>query len=77
MLAQKGIPLHETIEKKDGAFVKDIPINDLKNRYMLIKGATHVQIHEETGAGKINIVVRILLFTFFSIRCYYAWKVLS
>lgn len=64
MLAQKGIPLHETIEKKDGAYVKDIPINDLKNRYMLIKGATHTQIHEETGAGKTGILLfcRVVLF---------------
>lgn len=32
-------------------FVKDIPINDIKNRYLLTKGATQTQIQKETGAG--------------------------
>jgi hypothetical protein len=60
MLAQKGIPLHDEGDinglsalpaPKDGEFVKDIPINDLKNRYMLTRGATQTQIQQETGAG--------------------------
>lgn len=59
MLAQKGIPLHDEISglseiplsKNEGEFVKDIPINDLKNRYMLTRGATQTQIQQETGAG--------------------------
>lgn len=63
MLAQKGIPLHDEvnglseapISKNEGEFVKDITINDLKNRYMLTRGATQTQIQQETGAGKIEI----------------------
>ncbi|KAL9537163.1 hypothetical protein MBANPS3_012026 [Mucor bainieri] len=54
MLAQKGIPLHEDGEagaEQAGEFIKDIPINDLKNRYMLTRGATQQQIQQETGAG--------------------------
>ncbi|KAL0075357.1 hypothetical protein J3Q64DRAFT_1643337, partial [Phycomyces blakesleeanus] len=59
MLAQKGIPLTEEErpnqferpkEKADAEFVKDIPINDLKNRYMLTRGATQTQIQRETNA---------------------------
>ncbi|GAN08307.1 KH domain protein [Mucor ambiguus] len=57
MLAQKGIPLHEDGEagaEQGGEFVKDIPINDLKNRYMLTRGATQQQIQQETGADVIT-----------------------
>ncbi|KAL7310153.1 hypothetical protein PS15m_009685 [Mucor circinelloides] len=57
MLAQKGIPLHEDGEAgadQAGEFVKDIPINDLKNRYMLTRGATQTQIQQETGADVIT-----------------------
>ena len=31
-------------------YVKDIEINDLKNRYMLTKGATQQKIKQDTGA---------------------------
>jgi hypothetical protein len=51
MLQQKGIPLHVE-DSKEGEFTKNIPINDLKNRYTLTRGATQAQIHQETGAGK-------------------------
>ncbi|KAI9318165.1 hypothetical protein BX666DRAFT_1856551, partial [Dichotomocladium elegans] len=34
----------------DGAFVKNIPINDLRNRYMVTRGATQAQIQRDTGA---------------------------
>lgn len=65
MLAQKGIPLHEespdTVSKNEGEFVKDIPINDLKNRYMLTRGATQTQIQQETGAGNNNNKIGIEL----------------
>ncbi|CAO3649781.1 unnamed protein product [Mucor hiemalis] len=62
MLAQKGIPLHDEISglseiplsKNEGEFVKDIPINNLKNRYMLTRGATQTQIQQETGADVIT-----------------------
>ncbi|KAI7902199.1 uncharacterized protein BX663DRAFT_436087 [Cokeromyces recurvatus] len=55
MLAQKGIPLDEkSVSKADGEFVKDITINDLKNRYMLTRGATQTQIQQETGADVIT-----------------------
>ncbi|CAO3699447.1 unnamed protein product [Rhizopus stolonifer] len=49
MLQQKGIPLHVE-DSKEGEFTKNIPINELKNRYMLTRGATQTQIHQETGA---------------------------
>ncbi|CDH60401.1 eukaryotic type kh-domain type i [Lichtheimia corymbifera JMRC:FSU:9682] len=52
ILAQKGIKetVNEQREKGDGEFVKNIPINDLKNRYMLTRGATQAQIQRETNA---------------------------
>ncbi|KAI8968209.1 hypothetical protein BDF20DRAFT_894982 [Mycotypha africana] len=70
MLAQKGMmhddPSHKSNTsaatgvaspspaKEANPFVKDIPINDLKNRYMLTRGATQSQIKEETGADVIT-----------------------
>ncbi|KAG2184994.1 hypothetical protein INT43_000907, partial [Umbelopsis isabellina] len=53
LLAQKGIDAKtgsETGEGPDGEFYKDIPINDIKNRYMLTRGATQTMIQQETGA---------------------------
>jgi len=35
----------------DGEFTQDIDINDVRNRYMLTKGSTQQQIHDETGAS--------------------------
>ncbi|KAI0073633.1 hypothetical protein K474DRAFT_1603013 [Panus rudis PR-1116 ss-1] len=35
----------------DGDFTHDIDINDVRNRYLLTKGTTQQQIHEETGAS--------------------------
>ncbi|KAI0694964.1 hypothetical protein BC835DRAFT_1348319 [Cytidiella melzeri] len=35
----------------DGDFIHDIDINDVRNRYLLTKGSTQTQIHEETGAS--------------------------
>ncbi|OCB83931.1 hypothetical protein A7U60_g9140 [Sanghuangporus baumii] len=35
----------------EGAFSKDIDINDIRSRYLLTKSATQEQIHEETGAN--------------------------
>ncbi|KAH7921209.1 eukaryotic type KH-domain (KH-domain type I) [Leucogyrophana mollusca] len=35
----------------DAEFTHDIDINDVRNRYMLTKGATQTEIHEETGAS--------------------------
>jgi hypothetical protein len=55
LLAQKGIDAKtgtETGESPDGELYKDIPINDIKNRYMLTRGATQTMIQQETGAGK-------------------------
>ncbi|RDL37771.1 Uncharacterized protein BP5553_05204 [Venustampulla echinocandica] len=34
----------------DGDYIKDIEVNDLRNRYTLTKGATQEMIKEETGA---------------------------
>lgn len=57
LLAQKGIDAKtgtETGESPDGELYKDIPINDIKNRYMLTRGATQTMIQQETGAGKLT-----------------------
>ncbi|GLB39051.1 putative K homology RNA-binding domain containing protein [Lyophyllum shimeji] len=35
----------------DAEFTYDIDINDVRNRYLLTKGSTQDQIHEETGAS--------------------------
>jgi hypothetical protein len=35
----------------DADFTHDIDINDVRNRYMLTKGSTQTDIHEETGAS--------------------------
>ncbi|KAL6714870.1 hypothetical protein ACLMJK_007130 [Lecanora helva] len=35
----------------DGDYIKDIEVNDLRNRYTLTKGSTQKMIKEETGAG--------------------------
>ncbi|TFL00703.1 hypothetical protein BDV98DRAFT_549324 [Pterulicium gracile] len=35
----------------DGEFTHDIDINDVRNRYMLTKGTTQQQVHEETGGS--------------------------
>jgi hypothetical protein len=35
----------------DADFTYDIDINDVRNRYMLTKGSTQTDIHEETGAS--------------------------
>ncbi|KZT10250.1 uncharacterized protein LAESUDRAFT_644654 [Laetiporus sulphureus 93-53] len=35
----------------DADFTHDIDINDVRNRYLLTKGSTQTQIHEETGAS--------------------------
>ncbi|KAF5361964.1 hypothetical protein D9756_002194 [Leucocoprinus leucothites] len=37
--------------KDEGAFQKDIDINDVRNRYMLTKGSTQQEIHDQTGAS--------------------------
>ncbi|KAL9713405.1 hypothetical protein Ac2012v2_003014 [Leucoagaricus gongylophorus] len=37
--------------KDEAAFQRDIDINDVRNRYMLTKGSTQEEIHEETGAS--------------------------
>jgi len=45
-----GVYQKDQRELKDPEFVKDIEINDLRNRYMLTKGSSQQQIHTETGA---------------------------
>ncbi|KXT00468.1 hypothetical protein AC578_1919 [Pseudocercospora eumusae] len=43
-------PLNAEIYQQDGDFIKDIEVNDLRNRYTLTKGSTQKMIKEETGA---------------------------
>ncbi|EAS33056.2 KH domain-containing protein [Coccidioides immitis RS] len=42
--------LNGEIYISDGDYIKDIEVNDLRNRYTLTKGATQRMIKEETGA---------------------------
>ncbi|KAI9042527.1 KH domain-containing protein [Aspergillus affinis] len=42
--------LNEEIYVADGDYIRDIEINDLRNRYTLTKGSTQKMIKEETGA---------------------------
>ncbi|PCH44859.1 hypothetical protein WOLCODRAFT_77694 [Wolfiporia cocos MD-104 SS10] len=44
-----GTPLQK--DPHDADFTHDIDINDVRNRYLLTKGSTQTQIHEETGAS--------------------------
>ncbi|KAK7511262.1 uncharacterized protein IWZ02DRAFT_472148 [Phyllosticta citriasiana] len=38
------------VYEQDGDYIKDIEVNDLRNRYLLTKGATQKMIKEDTGA---------------------------
>ncbi|KAL1960221.1 hypothetical protein VTO42DRAFT_8764 [Malbranchea cinnamomea] len=42
--------LNGDIYVSDGDYIKDIEVNDLRNRYLLTKGSTQKMIKEETGA---------------------------
>ncbi|KXL44616.1 hypothetical protein M433DRAFT_154929, partial [Acidomyces richmondensis BFW] len=42
--------LNSDIYTQDGDFIKDIEVNDLRNRYTLTKGSTQKLIKEKTGA---------------------------
>ncbi|KAF2198393.1 hypothetical protein GQ43DRAFT_474574 [Delitschia confertaspora ATCC 74209] len=46
----KGTAVIGEIYQQDGDYIKDIEINELRNRYTLTKGATQKMIKEETGA---------------------------
>lgn len=39
-----SIPLNGDIYQQDGDYIKDIEINDLRNRYTLTKGATQKMV---------------------------------
>ncbi|KAJ3574290.1 hypothetical protein NPX13_g4416 [Xylaria arbuscula] len=42
--------LNREVYVSDGDYIKDIEVNDLRNRYLLTKGSTQKTIKEETGA---------------------------
>ncbi|PNS14034.1 hypothetical protein CAC42_6547 [Sphaceloma murrayae] len=42
--------LNQDIYEQDGDWIKDIEVNDLRNRYTLTKGATQKMIKDKTGA---------------------------
>ncbi|KAI5303239.1 autophagy protein 6, partial [Ascosphaera pollenicola] len=42
--------LNKEIYVEDGDYIKDIEVNDLRNRYTLTKGSTQKMIKDETGA---------------------------
>ncbi|ORX98529.1 aconitase family-domain-containing protein [Clohesyomyces aquaticus] len=46
----KGTAVSGEVYQQDGDYIKDIEVNDLRNRYTLTKGATQKMIKEETGA---------------------------
>ncbi|KAK4204670.1 hypothetical protein QBC40DRAFT_272179 [Triangularia verruculosa] len=45
-----GPALNGEVYVADGDYIKDIEVNDLRNRYLLTKGSTQKMIKEETGA---------------------------
>ncbi|VBB77287.1 Putative protein of unknown function [Podospora comata] len=45
-----GPALNGEVYVADGDFIKDIEVNDLRNRYLLTKGSTQKMIKDETGA---------------------------
>ncbi|KAL2223367.1 hypothetical protein M432DRAFT_629624 [Thermoascus aurantiacus ATCC 26904] len=47
---QSSSSLMDGIYIADGDYIKDIEVNDLRNRYILTKGSTQKMIKEETGA---------------------------
>ncbi|OCL13307.1 hypothetical protein AOQ84DRAFT_332853 [Glonium stellatum] len=42
--------VNSEVYQQDGDYIKDIEVNDLRNRYTLTKGSTQKMIKEETGA---------------------------
>ncbi|KAI2642180.1 hypothetical protein GGS21DRAFT_293534 [Xylaria nigripes] len=48
--AAKTGNINGEIYVSDGDYIKDIEVNDLRNRYLLTKGSTQKMIKEETGA---------------------------
>ncbi|WRT64737.1 uncharacterized protein IL334_001671 [Kwoniella shivajii] len=50
----QGNELMKQEKKDEGDFVKDIEVNDLRNRYVLTRGPTQKQIEEETGASVVT-----------------------
>ncbi|EEH18509.2 hypothetical protein PABG_07569 [Paracoccidioides brasiliensis Pb03] len=48
--AQAAGNVNGEVYMADGDYIKDIEVNDLRNRYTLTKGATQRMIKEETGA---------------------------
>ncbi|TRX97413.1 hypothetical protein FHL15_001691 [Xylaria flabelliformis] len=48
--AVKPANINGEVYVSDGDYIKDIEVNDLRNRYLLTKGSTQKMIKEETGA---------------------------
>ncbi|KAK1075171.1 hypothetical protein LTR74_000577 [Friedmanniomyces endolithicus] len=48
--SQAGGAVNDEIYTQDGDYIKDVEINDLRNRYTLTKGSTQKMIKEKTGA---------------------------
>ena len=54
----QGGPLNEEIYTQDGDYIKDIEVNDLRNRYTLTKGSTQKMVnthflHEPTDTPRL------------------------
>ncbi|KAK4957964.1 hypothetical protein LTR10_004389 [Elasticomyces elasticus] len=45
-----GAAVNDEVYQQDGDYIKDVEINDLRNRYTLTKGSTQKMIKEKTGA---------------------------
>ncbi|KAI5290852.1 hypothetical protein KEM54_000266, partial [Ascosphaera aggregata] len=50
--------LNKEIYVEDGDYIKDIEVNDLRNRYTLTKGSTQKMIKDETGAVYQDVTTR-------------------
>ncbi|KAI7517256.1 hypothetical protein KC316_g20805, partial [Hortaea werneckii] len=48
--ANNGGGVNDDIYQQDGDYIRDIEINDLRNRYTLTKGSTQKMIKDKTGA---------------------------
>ncbi|KAK3627269.1 hypothetical protein LTR56_013747 [Elasticomyces elasticus] len=46
-----GAAVNDEVYQQDGDYIKDVEINDLRNRYTLTKGSTQKMIKEKTGAA--------------------------
>lgn len=54
-LVDGGTPIKRKVTLGREEFFKNIEINDVKNRYIITKGATQIRIKQETGSELVSI----------------------